>query len=346
MVTPTKIKIMKTIQFATSAGPDVQAWMTDSHVPRILNVFGLASNLINERGEIMSLVSQEIGNGPFNLVISPQDYAAIFDQIDSQSSISIRYPELKIGRVAIDVQQAILWNAKPDWASLATNMQMIVSNLLFRMDRLVTQAHPDSLFSLLSRPDTLQGSQLINFVNCQENTTLKTPQSFFVTTSWMNSLFEAVHSVDLEACALAAQRLAGLGLGLTPAGDDFLIGAMYAAWMIHSQEKAELITSTIASTAIPRTNSLSAAWIRSAACGLVNEPWLDFLEGWKLLGQPTIESSLRKLLSIGHTSGEDALAGFIGCITYRKTRPDLKTTAELQNEYEISGRTFAVPLWD
>ena len=346
MVTQTDHKTMKPIHHATSLGPDVHAWMTNSHAPRILNVFNLASNLINERGEVMSLVSQEVGNGPFNFVISPQDYAFIFDQIDSQSPISIRGHKLEIGRAAIDVRQAIVWNAKPDWVILATNLQLFVSNLLFHMDGLVTQAHPDSLFSLLSHAAIFQGPQLINYTNCQENTTLETPQSFFITTRWMNSLFEAVHSVDLEACALAAQRLAGLGVGLTPAGDDFLLGAMYAAWMIHSQEKAELITSTIASTAIPRTNSLSAAWIRSAARGLVNEPWLDFLEGWKIPGQPTIESSLRKLLSIGHTSGADALAGFIGCITYGKTRPDLKTIAELQNEYKLSGRTIAVLLWD
>ena len=346
MVTQTDHKTMKPIHHATSLGPDVHAWMTNSHAPRILNVFDLASNLINERGEVMSLVSQEVGNGPFNLMISAQSSGFVFDQVVSGSPIAICWPQLVIGHVVIDTRRANFWNAKPNWADLFAKKELVLSDLISHIQSLISLSHPDSLLSLLLHSALIPDHPLVSYSTRQDTSLLGTPQPITMITGWMNTLFEAVHSIDLESCREVAQNLAGLGQGLTPAGDDFLLGAMYAARIIHPQEKAERITSTIASTAIPLTTSLSAAWIQAAVRGLVNEPWLDFLEGWKIPGQPTNESSLRKLLSIGHTSGADALAGFIGCITYGKTRPDLKTIAELQNEYKISGRTIAVPLWD
>lgn len=54
---------------ALSLAPTVNDWRADSRQPRILHVFDHASNLINERGEVLSVVTPQIGNGPFNLVI-------------------------------------------------------------------------------------------------------------------------------------------------------------------------------------------------------------------------------------------------------------------------------------
>jgi hypothetical protein len=140
---------------------------------------------------------------------------------------------------------------------------------------------------------------------------------------------------------MAAQNLAGLGLGLTPAGDDFLLGAIYAARIIHPREKAQSITGTIASAAIPRTSSLSATWMHAAARGLVGEAWFDFFDELKIPGLPSIESSLHRLLSIGHTSGADALAGFIGCLTQGMNRADAEINY-LQSKMNTSLRLQAL----
>jgi hypothetical protein len=121
---------------------------------------------------------------------------------------------------------------------------------------------------------------------------------------------------------------------------------MHAAWIIHPEEKSEVITSTLATSAIPLTTSLSGAWLQAAARGLVNQPWMDFLETWIIDGQASIESSLRRLLSIGNTSGADSLAGFIGCLVHGMASLALKIKPTNQNEYRIKDRILAVPLWD
>jgi len=339
-------KISTPIQFATCIGLDVRVWLMNTRTPRILNVFDRAINLINEHGDIMSLVSIEIGNGPFNMVISPQAAGLIFNQIDSRSSISICWPKLNIGHVSIDFHQANLWNAKPDWARLIPFRQLMVSNLLLRSEWLVSQAHPDSLLSLTSNMALIPGRETENYTDLRENSALENIRSTTIIGEWMRPLFEAVHSIDLDSCRQAAQSVAGLGLGLTPAGDDFLLGAMHAAWIIHPEEKSEVITSTLATSAIPLTTSLSGAWLQAAARGLVNQPWMDFLETWIIDGQASIESSLRRLLSIGNTSGADSLAGFIGCLVHGMASLALKIKPTNQNEYRIKDRILAVPLWD
>ena len=52
-----------------SLAPDVRDWLANSRQPRILHVFDHACNLINVHREVLSIVTSQIGNGPFNLVI-------------------------------------------------------------------------------------------------------------------------------------------------------------------------------------------------------------------------------------------------------------------------------------
>ena len=55
-----------------SVAPDVNNWLANSRLPRILYVFDRACNLINEPREVLSIVTPQIGNGPFNLVMPIQ----------------------------------------------------------------------------------------------------------------------------------------------------------------------------------------------------------------------------------------------------------------------------------
>ncbi len=90
------------------------------------------------------------------------------------------------------------------------------------------------------------------------------------------------------------------------------MGAMYAAWMIHQQDAAKMITEEIANVAVPLTTSLSGAWLRSAAKGEAGELWHEFFTA--LIEDKNIYLPMSKILSVGETSGSDALAGFLETI--------------------------------
>ena len=96
--------------------------------------------------------------------------------------------------------------------------------------------------------------------------------------------------------------LIGLGPGLTPAGDDFVGGAMIALRAFDHGALAERIAAWALPLARSNTNRISRAHLECAAAGEGHEALHDLL--------CTFEGKhLERLARIGHTSGLDAAAG-------------------------------------
>jgi hypothetical protein len=127
----------------------------------------------------------------------------------------------------------------------------------------------------------------------------------------VSALSSALAKEDISASREISSHLAGLGIGLTPAGDDFIMGALYATWMIHPRKTAERLAMEIANQAAPLTTSLSAAWLRSAGKGEAGIRWHVFLNALLCSDQIQIQAAMDKIMSIGATSGTEALSGFM-----------------------------------
>jgi hypothetical protein len=253
-----------------SLAPDVNDWLANSRHPRILHVFDQVCNLINERREVLSIVTSEIGNGPFNLVI--EDDICFSEYLNLQTLISNSLRQLEIGNLTINTADAKLWIPRPDWEELHIRRYEI-------FDQLMSLSLPNHQLSI---PDSI--------------------------TSTASS---ALANADISTVRKVASRLAGLGQGLTPSGDDYIMGAILAAWIIHPIEIAKVIADDLAKTAASLTTSLSAAFLISAGKGEAGSLWHDFFD--RLISEETMEihSALEGLLNIGHSSGFDALSGFI-----------------------------------
>jgi Protein of unknown function (DUF2877) len=96
--------------------------------------------------------------------------------------------------------------------------------------------------------------------------------------------------------------LIGLGPGLTPAGDDFVGGAMIALRAFGRTQLADRIAAWALPLAKERTNRISRAHLECAAAGEGHEALHLFLCSFE-------EKHLEALGRIGHTSGLDAAAG-------------------------------------
>lgn len=255
----------------------VNDWLAISHHPRILHIFDSACNLINEHGEVLSIVTPQIGNGPFNLVV--EDSVCFSDHLSLQSSVSISQSKLTTGDLIIQTANAKLWNPNPDWERLHALRERIAGQLLELPLPTDSPLLPQSLVSSLSL---------------------------------------ALANKDLSSAQKVTSQLAGLGAGLTPAGDDFIMGALYAVWIIHPLEAASVLAQNIASTAAPLTTSLSAAWLRSAGRGEAGVLWHQFFEAsvGRVDNTTYLREAMDKILSVGETSGADALAGFFSTLSY------------------------------
>jgi hypothetical protein len=70
------------------------------------------------------------------------------------------------------------------------------------------------------------------------------------------------------------------------------------------------VASAVEEVIAARTTPLSAASIRAAARGECGAVWHDLLEAMQGADVPGIRTAAASIVSRGHTSGADALAGF------------------------------------
>ena len=273
---------MKQIIDALSMTSHVHNWLASSTSPQILHVFDSACNLINERREILSVVTQAVGAGPFNLVIERDIRFA--EYLNLATPVSAAVEQLSLGDLIVHFSGAELWDCHPDWKILHAERDTIL-----RQARQLSEAVP-RVSRLCGAP---QWGQFAGFLS------------------------SSIATADIASCVDAAQKLAGLGQGLTPSGDDFMMGAMFAARIIHRREVAEFIAGEIGKAAEPLTTSLSAAWLRAAAKGEAGILWHTLFDALISGEASAIGFHTSNILSIGATSGADALAGFINtCIAY------------------------------
>lgn len=275
---------------ALSLAPGTRTWLQSSRQLRVLHIFDSACNLINERRDVLSVVTPDIGEGPFHLVV--QSGVRFFDELDIESSISIADNFLLLGDLRINMTKASLWDPHPDWKSLHARRKHVFHQL--NQLQGVEELKIASLASPLTRPGILHGAGM---------PTSRSPVSV---------LPLALAMADIASAQRAASQLAGSGIGLTPTGDDFLMGAIYAAWIVHPTGTARALTGEIAAAAAPLTTSLSAAWLRSAGKGEAGVLWHELFDALISEDISAIQGKISRLRSVGHTSGADALAGFFG----------------------------------
>ncbi|HJS17255.1 MAG TPA: DUF2877 domain-containing protein, partial [Anaerolineales bacterium] len=145
------------------------------------------------------------------------------------------------------------------------------------------------------------------FGECSGQTSAALPKTIPIIHELISSLVIA----DAPASSVSAKQLAGLGVGLTPSGDDLMLGAVYATWIIHPYDTAKALAEEIANIAAPLTTSLSAAWLRSAGRGEAGILWHQFFDALITAEHTQIQEATDNILAVGETSGADALMGFM-----------------------------------
>ena len=135
-----------------------------------------------------------------------------------------------------------------------------------------------------------------------------------------NGLLAAHRHRNLGGIQAHARQLAGLGPGLTPAGDDWLggwlVGLHVRAAMAPDGEAGQALPvaavgRTVVDAAAGRTTGLSLAYLRAAARGAVPRVWHDFLYALVDADPGPVQRSAAEIMRHGATSGSDTLAGFL-----------------------------------
>lgn len=133
-----------------------------------------------------------------------------------------------------------------------------------------------------------------------------------------DAIREAFEAGDCAAFEAACLRVLGLGHGLTPSGDDFVGGILFA---LHYAPRPQWhcampgLHQRIGAAAQLRTNAISAALLddlmRGASYGVLH----SLLAALQRHNLPTIQDATEQLLRLGASSGADMLAGLLLALT-------------------------------
>ncbi|MCL4516100.1 MAG: DUF2877 domain-containing protein [Firmicutes bacterium] len=135
----------------------------------------------------------------------------------------------------------------------------------------------------------------------------------------LGDLLQALASRNPWAAARATKAIAGLGPGLTPAGDDLLAGLIGAWWW---RERAfgrqsalmQRCLGAVASAASDCTNIFGYQAIRCASQGELPEAALGVVKAIITGSDTLLEGVVPSLLAFGATSGTDMLTGI--CLAF------------------------------
>lgn len=101
--------------------------------------------------------------------------------------------------------------------------------------------------------------------------------------------------------------LLGRGLGLTPSGDDMLVGYGIARWLIGRPEPYVRILQDMLAR---QTTDVSVAYLRAMMAGHANQGYCELVEATRTGAFDRFPGLLADLQQVGHTSGNDGLFGF------------------------------------
>jgi len=297
----------------STISPFVHEWFLHTDRAKVLQVFKHSSNLINSDKELLSLVMPHVGPGPFSAVLLDdveEGWRDFSDWMKVGNEVQIEEDRMRLGKVIVDFKNAKLWNPKPDWGNIQAHRDWIMSKVPELMGFLLKEASPHSLVQIVG--DLFAGENL-HLQSLQPPTDIQN-QFRCAASEPARILLKGIATHQSIPWERGFRELLGLGGGLTPAGDDFILGVVFAMQIMLPLAEARDILIPLPLLAEGRTSQLSIAYLRAATDGAVSFPWHSFSKAIIAENSYALYGAARSILKVGETSGSDALTGFISML--------------------------------
>lgn len=244
-----------------------------------------------ENGELYTVACQEIDNGPNTLVIQVDCFNSINLAINDHVYVGKNVLHIA-NKLAMTVENAELWESMlPKYPQ---NVETLNRNLT-RMRDYIDNHGIGGGMKKSNHPNTAFEIELLRMLEER-------------TGSLLTELFNNRMSESIEK----ASKLIGLGPGLTPSGDDFLVG-LFAVLNIQKSPRHPLkgFCKEVVKLAKPLTNDISYMAMHKASIGKVRESIISLINSILYGTEEDLILSLNKVLKIGSSSGTDIALGIV-----------------------------------
>ena len=235
-------------------------------------------------GSLLTLAAAGVADGPTMLILGadgPADLRSVFTPGDL---LRCRGGRVRGRRLVLELARARTWRpAKPQW--------------------------------LLSRHDTaariaLARARLVEGRRARSSVLDRSGEGAIA------GVERACRRLDVANALSRIERFVGWGEGLTPAGDDYLVGlcAALGALAHGNAGRNDFLRRMrrFIATQCVRTTPISAHWLALASRGHFNADLLRALDALRAeRDAPSARDALDALMAVGATSGADALTGIL-----------------------------------
>jgi hypothetical protein len=297
---------------AISAGVEAQ---TRCFSGVVHSIFHHACNVSLDGGALLTLVSSEKGNVTRGIRVGTPPKFTFLNQIRLGQEVACRGGILRVSgsELTVDLRSASLWHI--DLKGLRVDLQRRDSAHAWRVAWLELESRwpGDGISSTIAA--VLQPRQ--HYVAPRET---KTGAERAIHT--IPALIDATRHVQVDMTTTALSPLIGLGPGLTPSGDDFIVGYLAGLWSTVGNDSSRLTfmssVGTWLSQAAAGTNAISCTYIRSAVNGNISEPIATLAQRIaRANSMGSVREATRTALQVGITSGADGVLGLLlGCLAW------------------------------
>lgn len=243
-------------------------------------------------GSLAVLATHGVSDGPTTLVLGADVRADLRSVFDPGDALRCRGSRIEARKVVLDLAHTRTWRPRKP------------RSLLSRRDTAARMA--------VARAHLAEGRRTRSSVlDCSGDAAI-------------GGLERACRRLDVTDALSRVERFVGWGEGLTPAGDDYLIGLCAAMGALVQGNAARMaffatMRSFVASQCV-RTTPISAHWLALASRGHFNADVLRALDALRADRDAyAAHATFDRLMAVGATSGADTLTGILsGFVAWTK----------------------------
>lgn len=284
---------------AKSIASDLIDTLTSKTVDGIVHsVFDHACNIQLEENNLVTLISPKLPNYPAAIKLDIAENRMI-RSIGFKTGMKsvINKDEIKMPEICISIKLsgAKVWDSSPLFLRSNISEEMLNKNIEKIRDLTLKCGEIEGVASILdgNKVDNNYKNFIINPVK---------------------RLAKGISNFDYKEITEASKRLIGLGPGLTPAADDFLLGILASLYYMgyyfgNHLENLKKIAGFIIYDLPGRTTFISEIMLRNGMKARFSEPIRDLMLA--VIHNTAVQDKCLNLLNIGGTSGSDCAAGIV-----------------------------------
>jgi Protein of unknown function (DUF2877). len=263
----------------------------------VQSVFDSSVNLrIKDQDRLITILISDHYELPQGIRLDGKDIPFQSLTVGSRATCSGRMLRFDSSPLTIDLRNAPIWESKLSPIATKPSTKQAISIVLKALNRAQKLKQTDLIADDLFKSD--KGSSL----------TRKFSQPVI-------ALIAATKRFDIEGSTDGAQKMIGLGPGVTPTGDDILIGFLAGLWSVAGEDNQRLLFISDFGKALlslaKETNEISRTYLYHAVRGEFSSSFITLIKAIGESEEERLTRAAKNAMQVGHSSGMDSITGLV-----------------------------------